>query len=88
MSTRFSNKTNMAIFGLMPRPYFYLTLSKIVGTIYIYSVTNVRKYRKGNIVPVLFEKEKSIKDPNYHGIDLHDPEDKFVVLLYLGTLPT
>lgn len=76
MSTRFSPKTNMAIFGLMPRPHCSLVLSKIVESVYTYAVTNVRKTRKGNVGPVLFVKEKSINDPNYHGIDLHDTEEK------------
>ena len=78
MSTRFSPKTNMAIFGLMTRPHCSLVLSKIVESVYTYAVTNVRKTRKGNVGPVLFVKEKSINDPNYHGIDLHDTEEKFV----------
>ena len=78
MSTRFSPKTNMAIFGLMPRPHCSLVLAKIVESVYTYAVTNVRKYRNGNVGPVLFNKEKSINDPNYHGIDLHDIEEKFV----------
>ena len=68
----------MTILGLMSRPYFYLTLSKFVESVYTYAVTNVRRYRKGNVGPVLFDKEKSINDPNYHGIDLHDTEEKFV----------
>ena len=78
MSTRFSPNTSMGILGLMPRPHCYLTLGKIIQSVYMYSVDNVRKYKKGNIGPVLFVKEKSIKDPNYHGIDLHDKEEKYV----------
>ena len=78
MSTRFSPNTSMGILGLMKRPYCSLVLSKIIENVYTYAVTNVRKYRKGNVGPVLFEKEKSIKDPNYHGIDLHDKDEKFV----------
>ena len=78
MSTRFSPNTSMGILGLMPRPYCILTLAKITENVYTYAVTNVRKYRKGNIGPALFDKEKSMNDPNYHGIDLHDKEDKFV----------
>ena len=78
MSTRFSPKTSMGILGLMPRPYCSFVLSKIIESVYTYAVTNVRQYRKGNVGPVLFEKEKSMKDPNYHGIDLHDKEDKYV----------
>ena len=68
----------MGILGLMPRPYCSFVLSKIVESVYTYAVTNVRVSRKGNIGPVLFEKEKSINDPKYHGIDLHDKEEKFV----------
>ena len=78
MSTRFSPNTSMAILGLLPRPYGILTLSKITENVYTYSVTHVREKRKGNIGPVFFEKEKSIKDPNYHGIDLHDTTDEYV----------
>ena len=78
MSTRFSPNTSMGILGLMKRPYCSLVLSKIIENVYNYAVTNVRKYRKGNVGPVLFEKEKSMNDPNYHGIDLHDQEEKFV----------
>ena len=78
MSTRFSPKTSMGILGLLPRPYGILTLSKITQNVYTYSITEVRETRKGNIGPVFFEKEKSINDPNYHGIDLHDTTDEYV----------
>ena len=78
MSTRFSPNTSMGILGLMPRPYVSLVLSQIVADVYNYAVAGVRNGRKGNIGPVLFEKEKSMKDPNYHGIDLHDKEEKYV----------
>ena len=78
MSTRFSPNTSMSILGFMPRPYCSLTLSKIAENVYNYAVGGVRKFRKGNIGPVLFEKEKSMKDPNYHGIDLHDKEEKYI----------
>ena len=54
----------MGILGLMPRLYCSFVLSKIAESIYTYSITNVRRYRKGNIGPVLFEKDKSINDPN------------------------
>ena len=78
MSTRFSPKTSMGILGLLPRPYGILTLSKITQNVYTYSITEVRETRKGNIGSVFFEKEKSINDPNYHGIDLHDTTDEYV----------
>ena len=78
MSTRFSPNTSFSILGLMPRPYCFLTLSKITQNVYLYAVAGVRNGRKGNIGPVLFKKEKSIKDANYHGIDLHDKEEKYI----------
>ena len=78
MSTRFSKSTSMAVLGFMPRPYCFLTLSKITENVYRYSITGVRLGRNGNIGPVLFDKEKSMNDADYQGIDLHDPEDKFV----------
>ena len=78
MSTRFSSNTSMGILGLMPRPHVNLVLAKIVQNVYTYAVSGVREGRKGNIGPVLFEKEKSMNDPNYHGIDLHDKEEKYV----------
>ena len=78
MSTRFSPNTSMGILGLMPRPYVSLVLSKIVANVYTYAVSGVHKGKKGNIGPVFFEKEKSMNDSNYHGIDLHDKEEKYV----------
>ena len=78
MSTRFSPNTSMSIFGLMPRPFCILALSKMVQNVYFYAIAGVREGRKGNIGPAFFEKEKSINDPNYHGIDLHDKEEKYV----------
>ena len=77
MSTRFSPNTSMGILGLMPRPHVNLVLAKIVENVYTYAVSGVRKGRKGNIGPVLFEIEKSMNDSNYHGIDLHDKEEKY-----------
>jgi hypothetical protein len=62
----------------MQRPHVNLVLAKIVQNVYTYAVSGVRKGRKGNIGPVLFEKEKSMNDSNYHGIDLHDKEEKYV----------
>ena len=68
----------MHILGLLPRPYCSLILAKITQNVYTYAISGVRKGRKGNIGPVLFEKEKSINDVNYHGIDLHDKEEKYI----------
>ena len=78
MSTRFSPNTSMNILGLMPRPYCSLILANMAQSVYTYAVTGVREGRKGNIGPVLFNKDKSMKNPNYHGIDLHDKDGKYI----------
>ena len=65
----------MSILGLMPRPYGSLILAKMAQNVYTYAITGVREGRKGNIGPVLFDKERSMKDSNYQGIDLHDKEE-------------
>ena len=75
MSTRFSPNTSMSILGLLPRPYGALILAKMAQNVYTYAITGVREGRKGNIGPVLFDKERSMNDYNYHGIDLHDKEE-------------
>lgn len=81
MSTRFSPKTSGQIFGLLPRPYSALTLMSMSQSVYSYSITGVRFYRKGNIGPALINIEESMKDSdferNYKGYDLQ-PDDDFV----------
>ena len=79
MSTRFSPKTNCAIFGLLPRPYSTLALAGLINAIYTYSVTSVRNFeREGNIGPVLVELERSINEKGYHGIPLHDEKGEWM----------
>ena len=78
MSTRFSPKTNFAILGLMPRPHGNLAAQNMIMTAYLYGVTAVRAYRKGNIGPVLIDIEKSVNEPGYQGVQLSDTEERWV----------
>lgn len=76
MSTRGSPQTNMSILGLIPRPYG--SLLNLARYAYMYGVTAVRSFRKGNIGPVLIEIEKSKNNHRYKGIQLNDPEENWV----------
>ena len=79
MSTRFSPKTNFAILGLVPAPYDVAVTSELNQYTYTFAVTNVRSgLHKGNVGPVISNIERSIQDPTYHGIDLHDPSGNWV----------
>lgn len=77
MTTRFSKATDMGILGLVPRP-FGEVLHNILGQVYMYSVTGVRKFRDGNIGPALINIEKSMSEENYMGLDLSDPDNVWV----------
>jgi hypothetical protein len=77
MSTRFSDTTDMAILGLIPRPYpASLNMGLNMHT-YTYSVVGVRQSRSGNIGPALIDIEHSKTDPDYRGINLNT-EDEWV----------
>jgi hypothetical protein len=76
MSSRASPKTNPAVFGLMPRPPY--VLQRIILSLYMYAVAGVRKFRKGNIGPILIDIKRSMIDKNYLGVSLNDPEEAWV----------
>lgn len=78
MSTRASQGTDPAIFGLLPRPHGVQTSMGISMLLYTYAVTGVRSCRQGNIGPVLIDIEKSMKVPGYTGVSLHDPKEQWV----------
>lgn len=79
MSPRFSEKTNCAVFGLVPQPQSTIVRGKFINCLYMYCVNGVRAFRKGNVGPVLIDIERSIKEGRaYKGVDLSDPEDRFV----------
>ncbi|WP_248930652.1 hypothetical protein [Paenibacillus hamazuiensis] len=75
MSTRFSKHTDPAIFGLMPRPYGITTSAAPTGILYLYSVDGVRKFRNGNIGPVLIDINRSMHQPGYQGVQLTTDEN-------------
>lgn len=78
MSPRGSQKTNLAVVGLLPRPHGRLATMGLMMYAYMYSVAGVRSFRRGNIGPVLVEIERSIHEPDYLGVQLHDPEEQWV----------
>jgi len=70
MTTRFSEQTDPAILGLVPRPYpdsLNMGLSMLA---YTYSVTGVRRARPGNIGPALIDIQASKTQDNYQGYNL------------------
>ncbi|GGD60696.1 hypothetical protein GCM10010911_18180 [Paenibacillus nasutitermitis] len=71
MSTRFSEDTDPAIFGLLPRPHGALNLGPLNGILYTYSVSDVRRFREGNIGPVLININRSKYQPGYQGVPLN-----------------
>lgn len=75
MSTRFSARTNMAILGLMPRPYAANLNMGLNMYAYTYSVTGVRISRQGNIGPVLVDIAASRSEAGYRGVNLHTQDD-------------
>lgn len=70
MSPRFSKRTNPAIFGLMPKPYGMHTSMGMSWFLYTYAVTGVRKFRAGNIGPVLIDVHRSMNEAGYQGVQL------------------
>lgn len=79
MSPRFSHRTNCAIFGLVPQPHSMPVRGKIINVLYMYAVAGVRAFRKGNIGPALIDiRESREKGRAYQGVDLSDPEEKWV----------
>lgn len=77
MTSRFSETSDLAVMGLVPRPYG-MALHNILGQAYMYSVTGVRGGRAGNIGPALIDLERSMTEEGYTGIDLSDPEEDWV----------
>jgi len=77
MTTRFSNTTDMAVLGLVPRPYGEV-LHNIMGQVYMYGVTGVRRDREGNIGPALINIEKSKTAEGYMGLNLSDPDNVWI----------
>lgn len=77
MTTRFSETTDMAVLGLVPRPYGDAAMH-ITSQVYYYGVSGVRRGRDGNIGPALINIERSMNDPDYMGINLSDPSEEYI----------
>jgi len=77
MSSRFSPATDLAILGLLPRPYPANLDMGLTMLHYTHAVTGVRTSRKGNIGPALIDIAKSSSQGDYRGIDLNT-EDVWV----------
>lgn len=75
MTTRFSEPTNPAVLGLMPRPYVDNLNMGLGRFVYTYAVAGVRRSRPGNIGPALIEIDKSKAQPGYQGINLNTDKD-------------
>jgi len=75
MTTRFSPTTDLAILGLMPRPYPVSLNMNLNRYMYTHGVTGVRGAREGNIGPALIDIERSKTEPGYTGINLATDED-------------
>lgn len=78
MSARGSAGTSCAVFGLLPKPYGAYTTPGLIMPVYMYCVAGVRAFRPGNIGPVLIDIGRSINEPGYMGVNLCDPEEKWM----------
>lgn len=75
MSTRFSEHTDPAVIGLLPRPFPQHTSMGISWALYTYAIAGVRNFRPGNIGPVLIDIHQSMNTEGYLGIQLTTEED-------------
>ncbi len=75
MTTRFSAGSDLAVLGLLPRPYpdsLNMALSMFA---YTYSVTGVRRERPGNVGPALIDIAASKSTAGYLGANLNTDPD-------------
>lgn len=75
MTTRFSEKTDPAVLGLLPRPYPDSLKMNLSMLAYTYAVTGVRRGRPGNVGPALIDIGRSKTDRSYQGINLNTDPD-------------
>jgi hypothetical protein len=75
MSTRFSEATDMAILGLLPRPYPVSLNMGLSMYMYTHAVTGVRRSRSGNVGPALIDIERSKAGEGYRGINLSTQDE-------------
>lgn len=75
MTTAFSPRTNLAVLGLVPRPYPDSLNMGLNMFAYTYGVTGVRRERAGNIGPALIDLAESRDGDGFSAINLNaDPD--------------
>lgn len=79
MSPRFSVHTNADILGLIPLPHSGYARMPIINPAYQYAIGSERIFRRGLIGPALVDVKKTLEEGrSYRGVDLGDPENRFV----------
>ena len=78
MSARASTATNPTFLGLLPRPHGQLVTMELSWVIYLYVVEGVRRFRPGNIGPVLVDIERSKAERDYAGVPLNSADPAWV----------
>lgn len=74
MTTRFSPPTDLAVLGLLPRPYPASLNMGLSMFAYMHGVVGVRNGREGNVGPALIDIAASKAQPGYLGINLSRDE--------------
>lgn len=75
MTARFSPRSDLAVLGLMPRPYPGALNMGLNSFAYNYSVSGVRQQRAGNVGPALIDIERSKSQEGYLGTNLNTEND-------------
>lgn len=75
MTARFSPRTDLAVLGLMPRPYPGALNMGLNSLAYNYSVSGVRQQRQGNVGPALIDIARSKNEVGYLGTNLNTDAD-------------
>lgn len=79
MSPRFSPATDCSIIGCVPLPHSAYVRTGIINPAYNYAIASQRAFRMGNVGPALVDAERTLREGrNYTGVDLSDPENRFV----------
>lgn len=78
MTSRASTSTDPAVLGLLPRPLAAISGRGLSWAAYMYTVDGVRRFRAGNVGPVLIDVARSSVEPDYLGVCLADPDQQWV----------
>ncbi|MFP3466493.1 hypothetical protein [Leifsonia sp. SIMBA_070] len=78
MTSRASRGTDPRFLGLLPRPHAQLVTMDLAWVLYVYAVDGVRRFRPGNIGPVLIDAERSKAEPGYEGFPLNSADGSWV----------